>query len=113
MKKLIAVVIVLGVIIGGVAWAVMHTPERQVCSRIGELCGAEGDLGDLEQCVAEVERIEKVLGKEPVERAASCVSEADTCAAAMGCVAGEGMNTMEEQVGEFLKGLRKGLKQKK
>jgi hypothetical protein len=113
MKKLVVAVVVLMVIAGGVAWAMMSTPERTVCARIGELCGAEGDLADLEECAKDVEEIEKVLGKEPVVRVAACVEDAKTCAEAMGCIAGESMNSVEEQLGEFLKGVRRGMDQKK
>jgi hypothetical protein len=113
MKKFLVVIIVLGVIVGGVAWAVMRQPEQTVCTKIADLCGVEGTKADLDECVAEIQEIEKVLGKEPVERVAKCVDGAKTCAEAMGCVAGESMNTMQDQLNEFMKGVRKSLDQKK
>lgn len=112
MKKVVAVVILLGIIIGGVAWAVMASPERSVCVRVADLCAVEGTMQDLEQCVQDVEKLQKIVGEEPVERAAACVEGADTCAEAMGCIAGEGMNTMQEQLDEFFEGVRRGVDQK-
>ncbi len=51
MKKVVAAVVVLGIVGGGVAWAVTRTPERRLCVKMGDLCGVEGDFSDYEDCV--------------------------------------------------------------
>jgi hypothetical protein len=104
MKKLVIVVVVLGVLVGGVAWAFTRKPERRLCVRVGELCGAEASLGDYEQCVDEMERLSKVVGEEPFENAAECVDDADSCVQAMGCVTGAGYRALPKLAEEFFKG---------
>lgn len=104
MKKVIAAIVVLGVIGGGVAWAVTRTPERRLCIRMGDLCGVEGDLSDYDHCVDTIERLEKVVGEEPIESAANCVDKADTCVEASGCVAGAGYKAVPKLLKEFVEG---------
>lgn len=104
MKKVVAGVIALGIIGGGVAWAVTRTPERRLCVRMGELCGVEGDFKDYEQCVDGIERLEKIAGEEPIESAADCVDRADTCAQATGCIVGAGYKAMPKLLQEFTEG---------
>jgi hypothetical protein len=104
MKKLVIAVVVLGVLVGGVAWAFTRTPERRLCVRMGELCGVEGDLGDYEQCVDQLQRLEKVVGEEPLESAATCADKADSCVEAMGCVTGAGYKALPKLMEDFFKG---------
>ena len=106
MKKVVAGVIVMGIIGGGVAWAVTRTPERRLCVRMGELCGVEGDFEDYEQCVDGIERLEKVVGEEPIESAADCVDRADSCMKATGCIAGAGYKAMPKLLQEFTEGFQ-------
>jgi hypothetical protein len=104
MKKFLAVFVVLGLVAGGVAWAVTRTPERRLCMRMGDLCGAEGDFEDYEQCVESFEKLEKVVGEEPIETAAECVDEVDNCAKAAGCLAGAGYKAMPKLLHDFAEG---------
>ncbi len=106
MKKVVIALVVLGVIGGGVAWAVTRTPERRLCIRMGDLCGVEGDLSDFDTCVQELEKLEKLVGEEPVESAAECVDKADSCVEATGCVVGAGVKAGPKLMQEFLEGFQ-------
>ena len=104
MKKAVAAVVLLGIIGGGVAYAVTRTPEKRLCVAMGDLCGVEGDFKDYENCVESIERLEKVVGEEPIETAADCVDRADTCVQATGCLAGAGYKALPNLMKEFVEG---------
>ena len=95
MKKLVAVCVVVGVVVAGAAWAFGSSPERRVCTKLGELCGSDdASLKDLDECVDDLEELEKAVGEQPIEDAGECLDKVDTCPAAIGCVAGVvGCNT--------------------
>jgi hypothetical protein len=111
MKKILAVILVLGVALGGVAFALMRrTPEQSACIRVAELCAVkDGTKDDLDKCVADVDEWRKVAGDEAVDKGMKCVAEAKTCGEAMGCTAGAGIKGMQGIINDFMKGLGKGL----
>ena len=104
MKKIIAGLVVVGIVGGGVAWAVTRTPERRLCVRMGELCGANGDFKDYEACVDGIEELGRVVGDKPVENAAECVDKADSCVEATGCIVGVGYKAVPKLLKEFVEG---------
>ena len=104
MKKLIGALMFMGCIAGGVAFALTSTPERTVCVKMGQLCGAEGSYQDLDVCVKQVEELRKVVGDEPIDKAASCVAEANSCIEGTGCIAGAGYSALPSMMKDFAKG---------
>lgn len=107
MKKLIAAVVVLAVT-GGVAYAVVHNPERSACMKVADLCGVKnGTKDDLDRCVDEIEQFRKVGGDEATDKGLQCVEEAKTCGEATGCIAGAGFKGVQGAVNEFFKGFGK------
>lgn len=110
MKKVLAVTLVLGLVGGGIAYAVMRTPERSACMRVADLCGAkDGTKDDLDRCVADIEQWRKVAGDEPVDKGMKCVAEAKTCGEAVGCTAGAGIKGVQGVINDFFKGIGKGM----
>jgi hypothetical protein len=111
MKKILAVFLVLGVVLGGVAFALMRrTPEQSACMRVADLCGVkDGTKEDLDKCVADVGDWRRMAGDEAVDKGMKCVAEAKTCGEAMGCTTGAGIKGVQGIVNDFMKGLGKGL----
>jgi hypothetical protein len=103
MKKVIAVVVLLTLVAGGV-WAFTRTPERRLCQKMGKLCRVEGNYRDYDACVDTVEDLAATFGEEPVAQAADCVDDAQTCAEGIGCVAGVSASVVEGMIGDFKKG---------
>lgn len=107
MKKIVGALVVVA-LTGGVAYAVIHNPERSACIKMAELCGVKGGTtSDLDQCVDEIEQFRKIGGDEATEKGLRCVEEAKTCGEATGCVAGAGVKGMQGAINEFLKGFGK------
>ncbi len=113
MKKIIVVVLILAAIgVVAFALAVVRSPERKLCTKVGKLCGVKGSLGDLDKCMDAVEKLRGLTGDAPVDKAATCVDESENCAQAMGCLAGQGMKRMQEAAWEFFKGVKRSLEEK-
>lgn len=107
MKKLVGAVVVVA-LVGGVAYAAFHSPEKSACIKMADLCGVkDGTTKDLDQCVADIEQFRKVGGDEATDKGMKCVEEAKTCGEATGCIAGAGMKGMQGVVNEFFKGFGK------
>jgi hypothetical protein len=107
MKKIVGAAVVLA-LTGGVAYAVVHNPERSACLKMADLCGVkDGSKADLDQCVEEIEQFRKIGGDEATEKGLRCVDEAKTCGEATGCVAGAGVKGMQGAINEFFKGFGK------
>jgi hypothetical protein len=71
-----------------------------------ELCSTSEQKVDGAQCRSQLADARKVAGAGNVEKSERCLVEANTCAAASGCLSGGvGMGAM----GEFLKGLGSAL----
>jgi len=76
--------------------------EATVCARLEALCSTTEKKVDASECEQQFADARKMSGEKNVERSEACVADAQTCAAATGCLAGGvGMGA----VGEFLKGL--------
>jgi hypothetical protein len=72
------------------------------CSRLAALCSTSNEKVDPDECRKELADARKMAGAGNVEKSERCLAEANTCAAASGCLSGGvGMGAM----GEFLKGL--------
>lgn len=107
MKKIVGAVLILG-LAGGVAYAVVHSPERSACLKMADLCGVKGGTkDDLDQCVEEIEQFRKVGGDEAADKGIACVEQAKTCGEATGCVAGAGVKGIQGAINEFFKGFGK------
>src|SRR5262245_51272418 len=76
--------------------------DAATCKRVAELCTTSDQKVDASDCEKKLADARKMSGSSNVERSEKCVLEANTCAAASGCISGGvGMGAM----GEFLKGL--------
>jgi len=82
--------------------------EAQICGRMETLCGTPR-----EECKELVRSTKESLGEDGVHSMKPCFSEATTCGEAGGCVAAKGLKNVGAAVGEFFKGLKKGLEEKK
>jgi hypothetical protein len=105
MKKLLAVTLVGAAVVGGVVVASgaskAATPEGKLCVRMADLCGSEPSVKDLDQCVDGMKKLRKMSGDAAFERSEKCVAEANSCAAASGCMmGGAGVGTL----GQMMKG---------
>ena len=59
MKKIVGAVVVLA-LMGGVAYAVVHNPERSACMKMADLCGVKGGTkDDLDHCMEEIEQFHR------------------------------------------------------
>lgn len=82
--------------------------QSQICGRMETLCGTERA-----ECEELVKATQEDLGDEGVAGLKSCFVDATTCGEATGCVAGKGLKSLGAAMGEFLKGVSKGLEEKK
>ena len=82
--------------------------ESQICGRMETLCGTKRD-----DCSALVKSTKENFGDEGVAGLKACFVEAQSCNEATGCVTGKGLKNLTEALGDFLKGLTKGLEEKK
>lgn len=112
MKALLVCLVVLAGIAGAAAlsagYSPFASPEAKSCARLEKLCDGKGQM-DAKECEQAFTELRKMGGDASVEKTASCLGEAQTCAAAAGCVVGGIGGGM---VGEFMKGLGKSLETK-
>ncbi len=80
--------------------------DATACSKMAVLCSTSDEKVDTAACERKLADGRKLSGEANVERSIACLSEARTCAAATGCLAG-GIGV--GAVGEFLKGLGSSL----
>ena len=73
-----------------------------------KLC--ELKVEDADSCSEELSKVERSLGKERLDKLASCIKDSMSCAEAGGCMAGTGVEAVGDQMGKFMKGLGRGLK---
>ena len=107
MLKTLLVLVVLAV--GGyVGWMYMH-PEKRACAKlVGDLCHhSTSPDADREKCEAMFRSVRDKGGSDAANQSARCIGDSDSCAGALGCVAGavgkEGIGLF----GEFLHGAEK------
>lgn len=111
MKKLLGTVLVGSMVVGGVTLvrgaSAASTPEGKMCVRLADMCPGDATKPmTLDECVGDMKEMRKVAGKRAFEKTQQCVDEADSCAAASGCIAGGiGVGAM----GEMLKGFGNAL----
>jgi len=104
MKNVIALLLILG--LGGCD--LLASAPRRACNRMVKLC--ELKVEDADSCTEELAKVERSLGKERVDKLATCVKESTGCAEAGGCMAGTGVEALGDQMGKFMKGLGRVLK---
>lgn len=92
----------------GVALASSCSTEAQICRKMDTLCGTPR-----EECQELIKSTQQSFGQAGVDGLKTCFAEATSCGEAGGCVAGRGLKNLGNAMGEFLKGLGKGLDEKK
>jgi hypothetical protein len=92
----------------GAALTSSCSTESQICRKMDSLCGTPR-----EECQELIKSTQQSFGQEGVEGLKTCFAEAASCGEAGGCVAGRGLKSLGNAMGEFLKGLGKGLDEKK
>jgi hypothetical protein len=93
MSKLLVVVAVLG--LGAVVYAkvIRSSPTEEACERLDTLCGKKVDIGE---CREAMEEAEAIVGDKVMEKATDCMSSADSCMEAVGCMAGATKHVMDD-----------------
>jgi len=106
MKKLLVLVVLLGV--GGlVAWKYLWgAPEKRACAKLQDLCGKDKEA---DRCTSDLGELRKVGGDETADKASACVMEAKTCGEAVGCVAGGYGRAGMKALGDVFKGFGKAI----
>jgi len=113
MKQLLIGVVLGALLVGGAGVGYLavqqaaRDPGEQICAQLVELC--EPDEADATaQCVAELGSFE---GWEPddVDKLVTCVTDADGCAQASGCMVGANLKQSFGEVGQFFKGMGNAL----
>jgi hypothetical protein len=90
-----------------VTWAyVIKSPPRRACERMADLCGEQGK--DPKQCDNYFAELDKT-GPGESAKVATCISEAQSCAQAVGCTAGGALKIGADAAKDFLDGLGKAL----
>ena len=80
------------------------SPEAKICGRMDTLCGTPKP-----ECQELVRSTKESMGDKGIDALQRCFAEATTCGEANGCVTGMGFKHLGAAVGDFLKGLGKGL----
>ncbi len=101
MKKLLVLVVLLG--LGAVVYAkvIRSSPEKRACQQLQNLCGDEVEI---RECTEVFDEAQKIVGEKVIDKATECMSSADTCVEAAGCLAGASTHVLED----FEKGFERG-----
>lgn len=101
MKKLLVVAAFLG--LGAVVYAkvIRSSPQEEACERLDTLCGKKVDIGECRQAFDEAEDI---VGEKVMNKAVDCMSSADSCMEAVGCLAGASTHALEDLEKGFERG---------
>lgn len=107
--KGIMTLLLLGALGAGGYYAWMHylKPEARVCRKLESLCGATVSK-EPDECTRSIADLRVRIGEDGQQRLDSCMSEAQSCSAVMGCMAGASLSGVGGAMEEFLKGLSKG-----
>lgn len=84
------------------------TAEQQICGRMETLCGTSPD-----DCHQLVQTTKQNFGDEGVTGLKTCFAEAKSCGEATGCMTAKGLKGLGAAIGDFVKGVLKGLDDKK
>lgn len=98
---------VLVLLLGLVGCDVVTPSPRRACNQMAKLC--ELDEQDAKDCGDELAKVERTLGKERMDKLASCMKQSTSCAEAGGCMAGTGVDALGDQMNKFLKGFSRAL----
>jgi hypothetical protein len=101
MKKLLVVAVLLGLGVVVYAKVIRSSPEQRVCQQLDSLCGGEVDQED---CSEGLDEASKLFGENVVEHASDCMSSADSCMEAAGCLVGAGTHALDD----FARGFERG-----
>jgi len=93
MKKLLVVAAFLG--LGAVVYAkvIRSSPTEQACERLDTLCGKKVNVGE---CHKAIDEAKDIVGEKVLEKATDCMSSADSCMEAVGCMAGATTHAMDD-----------------
>lgn len=109
--KAIITLVVLGLLGAGGYWLytrVLSPSEARACRKLAELCGEADSKARTDRCEAMLTKLGEVTGKETMASSEQCILESTSCAEASGCLLSAGGNA----IGEFFKGLQRGLTDK-
>jgi hypothetical protein len=114
MKKLITLLILVGVAGGAVYGFVELRTEKRACRKLTRLCERGEQSADAREseksCEESFAELKASSGPESIDKPAQCILESKTCAEAAGCfVGGVGSGLLRGLGGDFLKGLGKSL----
>ena len=107
MKYLLVFIILIGA--GGfVAYQYLpFTAEKRICQKLDDLCGDSSSADkSTASCEEDIAKVEREMGPESVERLEVCVTDSDTCVAAVACMT---TTVIRGTAGEVLDGIRRGL----
>jgi hypothetical protein len=107
MKKLLVVLLLVGAGSFLVYRYALGSPEKRSCARLAQLCGMKAD--EEKKCVSDLAEMSQKLGADPYSKFNSCVADANSCPAGIGCYAGVGMRAIGDAMGQFMDGLGKAL----
>jgi hypothetical protein len=106
MKKLLAFVIVLGVAGFLVYRYVLTSATERSCQRLATLCGQKAGVDGCVRGMAELGK----TNKEAASRFDSCVADAKSCAAGVGCGVGAGLSAAGGLLNDFVKDIEDAVK---
>jgi hypothetical protein len=106
MKKLLAFVIVLGAAGFLVYRYVLTSATERSCERLATLCGRKAAI---EGCVRSLTELGK-SNKEASSRFDTCIAEAKSCSAGVGCGVGAGLSAARGLLNDFVKGVEDAVK---
>ena len=108
--KGILTLIVIGALGAGGYYGWMHylRPEARVCRKLESLCGTAAARNP-DECTRSVADLRARIGEDGQQRLDSCMSEAQSCSAGAGCMAGAGLSGIGGAVEDFFKGLGKSV----
>jgi hypothetical protein len=102
-------VLVLALAAGGFfGYQYFFRPEHRACAKWASLCDESDD--EVKTCEQGVRRLGTLGGASQAMALASCMSDANSCAAGTGCFVGAGLSAGGSAVGDFFKGLGNALK---
>jgi hypothetical protein len=108
MKKLLVFVIVLGAAGFLVYRYVLTSATERSCQRLATLCGKTAGV---ESCVRGMTELGKT-NKEAASKFDSCIADANSCAAGVGCSVGAGLSAAGGLLNDFVKGVEDAVKKK-